>query len=75
MRGYDSLESLSAFLGLPQKFLDELAKSGRIPFVGTGKYSVNPNKQKGGRRYFDAEQVRIALNKISEWQRTRRAGE
>lgn len=75
MRGYDSLESLSAYLNLPYSFLKEMVDSDRIPFVGTGKYSISPNKCKSGRRFFDAEEVKKALNEIAEWQRSRRAGE
>lgn len=74
-RCYESLSSLSEYLGLPETFLREMVDTHRIPFVGTGKYSVNPNNKKDGRRYFDAEVVRECLNEIAEWQRSRRAGE
>lgn len=74
-RSYESLESLSAYLRLPESFIQEMANTNRIPFVGTGKYSVVPNNNKGGRRFFDAKVVRTALNEIAEWQRSRRAGE
>ena len=73
--GYVSLECLSIKLKLPMRFLDQMAKRNSIPFIGTGKYSIEENNSIGGRRYFDVYEVKKSLNKIAEWQRGRRAGE
>ena len=72
---YKSLHSLALDLGLPKRFLKEMVDSNRIPFVGTGKHSIEPNDNINGRIFFDEQVVREILNEIAEWQRSRRAGE
>jgi len=51
---YLSLEALAATLGLPQKYLKDLAKSNEIPCL-----DVN------GRLRFDPNRVRKALDRIA----------
>tara|TARA_Y100000310_G_scaffold213286_1_gene214190 strand:+ start:1797 stop:1991 length:195 start_codon:yes stop_codon:yes gene_type:complete len=51
---YLSLEALAATLGLPQKYLRELADQGEIPYLSVS-----------GRMRFNEREVRSALSVIS----------
>jgi len=52
---YLSLEALAATLGLPQKYIKNLAQQGQIPFL-----NVN------GRKRFCEPEVRDALSELSK---------